>query len=108
MGLTIFFGFTILKYSFSVKSLLLTASCFKVVPFLSAALAILVALSYPILGVKAVTNIKEFSKSDLIFFVLAFIPLTQNFAKFFELSAIKSIDCKILWAINGLNTFNSN
>jgi len=53
------------------------------------------------------SNIKELSKCSFILFLLALIPLTQYSAKFFVLSANKSIDCKMLWAINGLNTFNS-
>ena len=32
---------------------------------------------------------------------------TQRSNKFFELSAIKSIDYRMLWAIKGLKTFNS-
>ena len=36
------------------------------------------------------------------------MPLIQNREKFFELSDKRSIDCRILCAIRGLKTFNSN
>ena len=53
------------------------ASVFNFVLFFKAAFAILAALSYPILGANAVTNIKELSKSSSILFLSAFSPEIQ-------------------------------
>ena len=49
---------------------------------------------------KIVAEIKKITK-------LPFKPETQYFAKLFAESDIIWIDCKILWIINGLKTFNS-
>ena len=70
-------------------------------------MAIFAALSYPIFGANAVTNINELSKWSLIFNLFALIPFTQYWLKFFTLSANISIDCNMLWAIKGLKTFSS-
>ena len=68
---------------------------------------LLAALSYPILGAKAVTSISELSRRYLILFLSALIPLIQYKLKVFTESLIIFMDCKILWMIKGLKTFNS-
>ena len=83
-GLIIFFGITILKYSFSVINPLLIASVLSVVPFFNA-FAILAALSYPILGAKAVTTLKNFLNHLLFFFYLLLFLLhkiLQNYLNY--------------------------
>ena len=55
----------------------------------------------------AVTNISELNKFSLILFSFGSIPLTVLIKKDSQASDNNRIDCKILYPITGLKTFNS-
>ena len=57
-------------------------------------------------GLRAVTNIKDFSISSLILCSLAFIPTTQFLVNEFTASLNNLIDLKTLEMMAGLKTFN--
>src|SRR5947207_2297561 len=86
----------------SVKYPNFIPASFKLVPSLCAVLAILAALSYPILGFKAVTSIKDSFKSCEMRFSLAVIPLTQCSTKEELASARRRIEWSRLRIRTGL------
>lgn len=82
------------------------ADCFNVRPFLWAFFAIEAALSYPIYGFSAVTNINELLSNSLILFSLGFIPTKQLCTNDLHPSPKSRIDLNTFEAIKGLKTFN--
>src|SRR6056297_4026632 len=73
-----------------------TASSFNVVPFLCAVLATLVALSYPIVGARAVTSIRLSRISFSIRASLACTPLSIRSVKLSAASPKSCMDCNRL------------
>eukprot|EP00825_Cyclidium_porcatum_P012008 TRINITY_DN16232_c0_g1_i1.p2 TRINITY_DN16232_c0_g1~~TRINITY_DN16232_c0_g1_i1.p2 ORF type:complete len:135 (+),score=31.50 TRINITY_DN16232_c0_g1_i1:145-549(+) len=91
-GQIIFSGFTHSSNCSTVTKDSSKAACFNVSFFSFAYLAIFADLSYPIYGLSAVTNIKDWLTCYLILGILAQIPSKQFFVNDTELSPNKRIE----------------
>lgn len=67
---------------------------------------LLLLLSYPIYGLRAVTNINDFSNNSCIFSLFGSIPMTQFLVKDTQESLINLNERSTFDMITGLNTFN--
>lgn len=86
---------------------LLTAACCKDQPCLCAVLAISLALSYPMWGLSAVTNIKDSCNNCAMRVSLATIPSRHFSEKFCAARPNNRADDNTLAAMTGLNTLSS-